>query len=273
MKIALIIPTRGDRPKFLKQCHKLIAKQTLQPTEVIVVDYAAKSGLKDITARYRKGVEKATKRGCDCAVFWEDDDWYHPTYLEWLVKEWTKHRRPQVFGVGETYYYNIAATARLYMNHPNRTSAFCTLINLPYRGSWPDDHYAYLDMHFHKLGIVKTVTFPKNKILAIGIKHGIGLTGGGGHHARFRWDATGDEARKWFVKHMDEEVAFYDYIAKIIPSQEARVIQPNRRGHVRPTTKNLSKNGKRTVQKKVTVTGTRTQLHRRGRKIIKVRRK
>ena len=176
MKIAVIIPTRGDRPKFLKQCHKLIAKQTLQPNEVIIVDYAAKSSLKDITARYRKGVEKATKLGCNCAVFWEDDDWYHPTYLEWLVKEWTGHRRPQIFGVGETYYYNIAATARLYMAHPNRTSAFCTLIGLPYKGSWPDDHYAYLDMHFHKLGIVQTVTFPKNKILAIGIKHGVGLT-------------------------------------------------------------------------------------------------
>ena len=274
MNIALVIPTRGDRPKFLQQCHKLIARQTLKPKEIIVVDYAPKGQIKDVTQRYRRGIQEATKRGCNCAVFWEDDDWYHPTYLDWLVKNWIKHKRPQVFGVGETYYYHIGATARLYMGHNGRTSAFCTLVSLPYRGSWPADTYPFLDMHFHKMGLVNTIKFPPNKILAIGIKHGVGLTGGGGHNSRFRWDMIGKQAREWFVQNMDEELSFYDKLASTLPKQPSAQKRPPNRG-LGHTTSGIKgrHNGKRIIRQEVTSANSNTQLRRRGRKIIKIRRK
>ena len=272
MKVALVIPTRGDRPQFLKQCHHLISRQTLQPNEIIFVDYAPKSSFKDITQRYRKGVEKATKRGCECVIFWEDDDWYHPTYNEWLLDSWVKCKKPSHFGVGETYYYNITANARLYMPHPNRTSMFCTMLKLPYGGSWPADHYPYLDMHFHKSGKVKTVDFPSNKVLAIGIKHGVGMTGGGGHHYRFKWDSVGDKARSWFVKHMDEELTFYDKMSKSLPKNET--LAKERKKFMKNRGKNLIvKNGRKIIRKKVDNTGTNSQLHRRGHKVVKIRRK
>ena len=278
MKIAVIIPTRGDRPKFLKQCHKLIARQTRKPDEIIVVDYAPKGGMKDITQRYKKGIEIATKRGCAAAIFWEDDDWYHPTYIEWLLNAWSKHNHPPVFGVSETYYYHICATSRLYMGHTGRTSAFCTLVKLPYKHSWPADYYAFLDMHFYKKGLVTTIKFPKNKILAIGIKHGVGYTGGGGHNARFKWDMIGKEARQWFTQHMDGELKFYDDLAKTLPKVTAQKINRHSRnvkykGSVTVAKKVKVKNGSKIIRKKVTSVGTSTQLHRRGRKIIKVRRK
>ena len=271
MKIAVIVPTRGDRPKFLKQCHHLISRQTLKPAEVIVVDYAPKGGQKDITQRYRKGVEEATKKGCTVAVFWEDDDWYHPTYLEWLIKEWQKQKSPAIFGVGETYYYNLGASSRLHMKHQGRTSMFCTLARLPYKHTWPADNYPYLDMHFHKQHIVKTVNFPKDKILAIGIKHGVGLTGGGGHQPRFKWDMVGDKARRWFVKHMDGELTFYDKLAAALPKHNARVINRGR-GFVSSKKPNRN-NGQQVVRKKVIVSSANTQLRRRGHSIVKVRRK
>jgi len=272
MNIALIIPTRGERPQFLKQCHKLISRQTLKPKEIIVVDYPPKGGMKDITQRYRKGVVTATQRGCDCAIFWEDDDWYHPTYLEWLVNAWKKAKQPQIFGVGETYYYHIGATARLHMPHPGRTSAFCTLVSLPYKGSWPADTYAYVDMHFHKTGLVKTVPFPKDKVLAIGIKHGCGLTGGGGHSARFRWDMINDKARQWFLKHMDEEIKFYDKIGSTLPKAQVSLVSNRHRGQVLPKTK-IKSRGKRIIRKEIVAANTSTQLRGRGRQIIKIRRK
>ena len=273
MKIAVIIPTRGDRPQFLKQCHHLISKQTLKPHKVFVMDYKPESSQKDLTQRYKRGINKAVKAGCTVAVFWEDDDWYHPTYLEWLTNEWVKARRPQVFGVGETYYYHITAEARLRMVHQGRTSAFCTLVSLPYRGSWPADHYAFLDMHFHRQGLVKTVLFPKGQIKAIGIKHGIGMTGGGGHHPRFKWDMTGKEARQWFVSNMDEEISFYDKLKSSLPKQKAEKLSSRGRGSVTSPKNNVIKNGKNISRKKVIVSGASTQLRRRGHTIVKVRRK
>ena len=278
MKIGVIVPTRGDRPQFIKQCHKLIARQTRKPDHIFIMDYAPKSGQKDITQRIRKGVEKATKAGCSVAILWEDDDWYHPTYIEWLIKTWEQNKKPLVFGVGETYYYNLAAKGRLHMRHPGRTSTFCTLLKLPFTLSWCEDHYPYLDMHLHKSRAVKTVMFPPNQIKAIGIKHGIGLVGGGGHHARFRWDMTGTEAEKWFKQNMDHELPFYEGVAKQIPSQKATKLQPKGgkyKGSVGapiiPKTKN--NNGSRITRQEVTGSGSNTQLRRRGKTIIKVRRK
>jgi glycosyltransferase involved in cell wall biosynthesis len=273
MKIALIIPTRGDRPKFLKQCYHLISRQTLKADEVIVVDYAPKSGQKDLTQRYRYGVEQATKKGCDCAIFWEDDDWYHPTYLEWLIKEWKGQNKPMLFGVGETYYYNLAASSRLRMKHPGRTSAFCTLLRLPYKGGWPADNYPYIDMHFHKTGQVKTINFPKERVLAIGIKHGVGMCGGGGHLPRFKWDMVGDKARKWFVKHMDSELKFYDDLTPTLKIQQGKLQSP-KRGFVSSNSKKPNiRHGQKIVRKKVNIIDANSQLRRRGRQIIKVRRK
>ncbi len=275
MKFATITPTRGDRPEFLQQCRKLISKQTLQPTDIIFMDYKPESKKRDLTQRYRRGIEEATRRGCECAVFWEDDDYYHPLYLNWLINEWKKANKPVYFGVGETYYYHLGAKARLRMKHPNRTSAFCTLVKLPFRGDWPADHDPYLDMHLHKTGNVKTVEF--RDIYAIGIKHGIGMIGGGGHSPRFKWDMMGDKAYSWFKKHCVDEMEFYDMMAKKIgdSSSTAQEWKKYKRtgkhpgAYYPPNAKPKSKNA-RTKRKEIIRADSGTQLRRRGRKIIKI---
>lgn len=210
MKFALIIPTRGDRPQFIKQCKFLISRQTLQPNEVIWMDYPPEDNRKDITQRYRRGVEQATKKGYNFVVFWEDDDWYHPKYLEWLVGEWQKKGMPNAFGVGETYYYHHSLGGLLHYHHPERSSAFCMIMKLPVRMKWPHDYQPFLDMHIYKTIGTQTIMFPKNQIYAIGIKHGIGLSGGGGHRAIHGYKILPKENREWFYRNVGEDIKFYD---------------------------------------------------------------
>jgi len=205
---AVIIPTRGDRPKFLAQCKKLINKQTVQPKEIFWMDYAPESQHKDISQRYKRGVEKAKQGHYEFVVFMEDDDWYHPQYLEWLIKSWKSKNKPDFFGVGETYYYHHKIDGLQHMKHTNRTSMFCTLAKLPWKISWPQDFNPFLDMHISKNANVSTVMFPKGQAYAIGIKHGIGKTGGGGHNASHNYKLGGN--RKWFYDQVTTDRNFYD---------------------------------------------------------------
>tara|TARA_B100000900_G_scaffold414104_1_gene439816 strand:- start:19717 stop:20526 length:810 start_codon:yes stop_codon:yes gene_type:complete len=224
MKFALVIPTRGDRPQFIKQCKYLISRQTVQPTEVLWIDYKPESpSKKDITQRYRRGVEAASKKGYEFVVFWEDDDWYHPEYLEWLIKSWKFNKKPTFFGVGETYYYNHLNGAAHHMGHNGRTSAFCTLVKLPWSIPWPSDNYSFLDMHIAKHCKPVTINYDK-KIYAVGIKHGFGLTGGGGHNPRFKFNMP--NSREWFYNVVGEDRNFYDKTIK--PGNPKPKIKPKR---------------------------------------------
>lgn len=209
MKIAVIVPTRGDRKKFLDFCIKRINEQTLKPDNIIIVDDKPTSNNKDITWRYKIGIQRATSLGCDVALFWEDDDWYAKDYLEWIVNEWKKNNMPNIFGINETYYYHIKVNKHLWMDHPGRASAFCTLLKLPISKNikWPADNYPFLDMKIWKEINGKSIRFG-NKIRAIGIKHGIGLTGGGGHNVNFKW--SNHQAMKWFKDIVKEDYSFYE---------------------------------------------------------------
>jgi glycosyltransferase involved in cell wall biosynthesis len=268
MNFAIVIPTRKDRPKFIEQCKKLIRRQTLQPKEVIWVDYAPTSNHKDITQRYRKGVEDATKKGYDFVVFWEDDDWYHPRYLEWLVGEWEKKNKPNFFGVGETYYYHLLAGKSHHMQHNGRTSAFCTLVKLPWRIVWPADNYAFLDMHISKHSQVITINFPKEQVYAIGIKHGTGLTGGGGHNTSFPYN--NQNAKSWFLSQISGDRDFYESILQelgtpINTKGTTITNQPNNIPRV---------NERSNIQKReITPLNSNTQLHRRSTKFVKIHKK
>lgn len=212
MSFCLITPTRGDRPVFKEQYWNIIKSQTKQPDEVIVVDYEPKSNEKDLTQRYKHGIEEATKKGHEYALLWEDDDWYHPKYIEWLTHNWKAQLKPDVFGVFETYYYNIFTKGKLYMKHPGRASAFCSLVKLPYNNTYPKDDDPWFDIHIFKIkGKQKKggLFFPNDEILAIGIKHGIGLNGGGGHGAHPHMKRNG--SMEWFEQHcIDKD--FYNNI-------------------------------------------------------------
>tara|TARA_R100000664_G_C2719321_1_gene113364 strand:+ start:144 stop:806 length:663 start_codon:yes stop_codon:yes gene_type:complete len=216
-KVALITPTRGDRPLFKDQYWKIIENQTRKPDEVIVVDYPPISDKKDLSARYRKGIKTAEEKGCNIALLWEDDDWYHPEYIEWILNQWEKNKYPDVLGVEETYYYHIKVNKFKHLTHGGRSSAFCCLLKLPYKHSYPHDENIWFDLHLFKNHAkkhlkTKTVKF-NDKIYAIGIKHGTGVTGGVGHNTKFPWDKRNGLA--WLNQHCsDSEI--YQHIAQQI---------------------------------------------------------
>jgi len=210
MKIGLVIPTRGDRPQFLRYAYYQIDKQILKPDEIILVNDKPITTEKDITWRYRIGCKRALDKGCDVILWWEDDDWYHPNYINWMVNSWVENNKPSIFGINETYYYHIKINKYIHMKHNGRASAFCTLVTrdiLDFK--WPDDKYPFTDLKIW--ASIKGISIPfEDKILAIGIKHGIGMTGGSGHNVNsMKWDKT--NARFWFEKHIDKDsLAFYD---------------------------------------------------------------
>lgn len=213
MKVGLIIPTRGDRTQFLQFAYKQIDKQFRKPDEIILVNDPPLSNKKDITYRYKLGIERAVAKGCDVMLFWEDDDWYHRDYIRWMVDRWEYYGKPPVFGIDETYYYHIGVDKYLYMKHHKRASAFCTLVTPHVLNTfiWPDFTYPFVDMklwRFYK----EAVAIPfGNTIRAVGIKHGIGMTGGGGHRKNFKW--SNHQGKQWFIDTIDKES--YDFYKKI----------------------------------------------------------
>jgi len=223
VKIVALIPTRGNRGALLDNCKRMMAAQTQPLYGMVVVDDPPKNEhVKDITYRYRIGVERiyAQYPDFDAIALIEDDDWYAPNYLEEMTKAWIKADRPEIFGIASTIYYHLGLKSWNYQVHPNRASAFSTFITRAIESlDWPEDHISLLDLVLWDQLEGKTF-YPKNYI-AVGIKHGIGLTGGIGHDHMWRGYRGGqDPDLEWFKETLDPiSYAFYAELASNIPRQ------------------------------------------------------
>jgi hypothetical protein len=182
MKTGVVIPTRGDRPKFLSQAKKLLNYQTKKPDETYIVDFPPVNGIIDITKRYHMGITHLTQTlKCDLVIFWEDDDWYSKDYIETISSNWVNYNKPDMIGFGKTIYYHLFTKKYIVINHPTKASACCTAVSkniLNYK--FPDDSHPYLDSFLWKQSS-NNIVLPVNNFQHIGFKHGIGMTGGGGH--------------------------------------------------------------------------------------------
>lgn len=179
-KLAALVPTRGDRPELLKRCLHYMSRQT-QDHELILVDFEPTRTHVDITMRYRKGLEQARREKFDLVAFIEDDDYYHPEYLEWGVRKWEELERPNVFGIPYTYYYHIVSRRWVRLDHPGRSSAMCTFVEprSVLNMLWPHESNPFIDLHlWHQMGGLTAVP---ERVLSVGIKHGIGMAGGSAH--------------------------------------------------------------------------------------------
>ena len=179
MRVAVIIPSRGDRPGFMDNCIRMIAAQTVLPELITVMDYAPESDKCDITQRYKRGYEKLCGKGYDVIALMEEDDWYHPAYRETMLSEWEKRGRPDIFGTNYTIYYHLRLAGYFTMYHQDRASAMNTFIKPDLEISWPVDHEPFTDMHLWRQ--IHGCVIDPGKIISIGMKHGIGKCGGRSH--------------------------------------------------------------------------------------------
>lgn len=128
MRIGVVIPTRGDRPKLLAHALYLLARQTVAPDDLVVVDenMVPPADHVDITTRLQVGCQRLLDRGCTHLVWWEDDDWYSPFYLEWMLP---RMGQADLFGIGATWYYGLVVLGRHLMDHEGRSSGHATMLS------------------------------------------------------------------------------------------------------------------------------------------------
>ena len=217
IKIGVIIPTRGDRPELLSKCLHQLDKQTLKPDTIELVNYPpAKEDECDITWRYRIGCNRfISKKSADVVFLIEDDDYYSLDYIETMMNEWEKNKKPIIFGLGQTTYYHLGIKKWQLMDHPHRASAFCTMLTIDgiKNMKWPKDDYPFTDLELWKILKGKTTTTKEQ--LAIGIKgHKNGtLFGGMGHYSERFGYKNDDSNLSWLKSKIDEEsFLFYEKI-------------------------------------------------------------
>jgi len=217
MKVAILIPDRGDRPAFLKNCLRMIEAQTLKPEYIHLVDYKPVNDEVDITPRYYHGYQLLSKYDTlDLIAFIENDDWYSPLYLETMIREWDKAGRPDLFGTNYTIYYHIGLRKYYKMSHPDRASAMNTIIKpkipqLLSRDGWPVDNEPFTDMWLWTK-VKSRITFCPESHISIGIKHGFGKTGGQSHTTRLhRYEPPRGSLDNGFLKSIMDEESFNFY--------------------------------------------------------------
>lgn len=210
MKVGVLIPTRGDRPLFLENYLRMVRTQTHQPARIHVVDYKPFSNSCDISQRYKLGYTLMTGfNDVDVVAFMEDDDYYAPDYLETMVKAWENHGKPDIFGTNYTIYYHIRLRKYYKMTHHTRASAMNTLIKPGLKINWPKDDDPFTDLWLWTRSGLEGKTFDPGRHISIGIKHGVGLTGGQSHVDRLdRYNpprGTDDPDFKFLKETIDAE--------------------------------------------------------------------
>lgn len=180
-KIGIVIPDRGDRPQLLENCLRMMENQTVVPDEIALVNFKPANDLPDLTKRYRIGYDTLTFKGCDCILFIENDDYYHPNYIERMVDKWIELDEPELLGHQYTIYYHLKLRAWLKLEHFRRASAMNSLLKAGMNIKWCPDHEVYTDLHLWMKADLKGMTFQPLTHLCLGMKHGAGKCGGGFH--------------------------------------------------------------------------------------------
>jgi glycosyltransferase involved in cell wall biosynthesis len=181
-KVGIVIPTCSkERKLFVDFLESRLQKQTVKPDVIAKIDYPNTTTKPDLAKRYREGAKKCFDAGCDFVLFIEDDDYYPLTYIEEMTKAWEDAERPCLIGHDETIYYHILSKGYKYHSTTlKHTSAFCTGITkkVAMGAKVCADTNAFIDIALwnRNKGVQVHLEHPP-----IGIKHGIGKTGGAFH--------------------------------------------------------------------------------------------
>lgn len=218
LKVAVIIPDRGDRPDFLSHCEWMLDRQVGVRTAFrdghidltkVIVNYQAKSDVCDITERYRTAYHSLDGMDYDCVLFMENDDWYSPYYITNIISAWMIDGKPDLFGIGYTYYYHIGINKYIKFDHPRRASMMNTLIKPDLKFEWCADDYPYTDAWLWNK-IKNRKTWLPEMPISIGIKHGIGKSGGEYHRTKLERYNNDDSDLSFLSSIVDQKsLEFY----------------------------------------------------------------
>ena len=213
VRIGVLIPTRGDRPQLLAQAMKLLKAQTLQPTEICVYDPKPKSKSSDLAYRYYYGLRHLFNLGVDLVICWEDDDWYSPQYIEYIVSEWERNGKPDLIGIKNTTYYNITNQKYTLVNTRKTASMMCTAVTEKALAIIdPSSTSIYLDQLIWTK--MKGILLTPEKIMCVGIKHGQGVCGGCGHDPKWSGYDNQDEGFKYLSELIGATTFYSELIQK-----------------------------------------------------------
>lgn len=119
MKVTVITPT-CNRPVGLEQAVLMLALQTRQADEWLICRNEEPPGPINLALNIQNGLARATG---DVIIIWEDDDWYHPTHIERLVRQFEEHKGLFAAGDDLQRYYNLPQ--RVYRTFDNVGASLC----------------------------------------------------------------------------------------------------------------------------------------------------
>jgi hypothetical protein len=207
-----ITPTRGDREVFIENLYSARLKQweAMEYPNGFRVDINSTSPKRDdndLTFRIRQSwITNTCGENPYSFSIIEDDDYYPLNYIDIVTDKLKKY---DVVGFDWTYYYHVGTKRWKKMHHPGRSSLFTT----SFRSSclngfkWPADDYLFLDIkmweHFKRSGF-SVYWVSEKECRPIGIKHGIGKTGGMGH-TRSHTFPNHDPNMGWLRQRVDKQ--------------------------------------------------------------------
>jgi hypothetical protein len=177
--------------------------------EHLIVNYPAKDGRPDLTERVKFGYEYARDKGYEWAIIVENDDYMAQDYL---LRMWSHFDKSDFIGSEFTWYYNLRNRTWERTHHPNHSSLFCTSFRVEAMKDfkWNAANKVFLDLDLWQFARKKGFRRTFIELPAIGIKHGIGMTGGKGHRATF---PNRDPDLRWLRSKVDHKsFEFYSNI-------------------------------------------------------------
>jgi hypothetical protein len=181
VKITAITAT-FERPQAMELCRKYMARQTRQPDQWIILD-----GPEPMIDKLLACIESGRIIG-DAVIFYEDDDAFFPTWIEWCERMLDKY---EMIGEGLAIYYNVRKRWwSQCANHTHaslcqtaiRRSLFETLCNVIRSHNCP-----WIDTQLWKIECDKMLVCPKTPAdrRLIGIKGMPGKAGYSREHHKF----------------------------------------------------------------------------------------
>lgn len=212
--IALLTPT-GGRKQQLHFLYQYMSKQTFQGDVVwILIDDVAPSSIDFIPDSFRpnwtiikvrpspcwclnsyptirrnlrEGFDSLSTFKIDMLLFIEDDDWYHPSYIQEM---WDRSVGFDIIGQRNTMYYNVVNKSSKICPNVNHSSLFQTGVKSEFfpmlhdilKKSPRKERRYFIDLEIWKSRVRKNLFSVNGDLLSLGIKGMPGRNGIGSGH-------------------------------------------------------------------------------------------